>query len=494
MEQFSRLKQKVLDQKPILREILNQYGEVKLFDYAKKYAINQHPPDKARQDEFINAFCQEVTKRLGETIADSAARQLEKYYFVSTTDHHGPICHPFFVSSNLIIASSYAEHYDPVLRNVIVLACANVSLNNSSFPRGLLFHSDIASSQLQRLSFFSAKSRRCPVYKFRSYERSDIEPKVIDLEVSQKTRDKVMSILEEVYFKPTVLEAENFSDQITKTNYLLWQKFFAPHIDTNPNLIYIEQESLVARLLIQYHIYADTILNKLLFDLSFEESLKEHFEGIAGGFSYSENRGTYLFWALPKGQKYRQQLWKNGNFLVSTDGTYKLELTPENLYQALEARELIPSLLMCFLVISFFYGLKCLGGFSQVNYLTLMKKAYVNLLTSQGLTSHVNDCAKVETRDLCGDLIIAFLLSGNKVLAPTTGMDLAIYGTKNTWAELLSVPQNISLAEALGPMMPEFYKIVYPENKRDIEPSSISPEDIIRFTKLDQKIKPCIVL
>ncbi|MEK9132733.1 MAG: hypothetical protein AAB606_03450 [Patescibacteria group bacterium] len=499
-ENFKKLKRAVLAKRPILRQILQKHGRKKLYRYVRDYiGVNLNPPIQRRQDEFITAFKNEVAKRLGHEISENAARQLSKHYFVSTADHHGPICHPFFVNSNLLTAAPYFELQDPDLKYVIVLSCANVSVDNSSFPRGLIFHS-YANGQLKlhRLAFFSANTRPPMVYKLPPYTKKELEKIKNDLklkqdkgEVQKSEVDTVNKIFDDIYSDPEVLNCKSYSDQITKTNFELWRKFFAPNHVAPPDLIYLELESLVVSLLIDHHFYKDTILNHILFDPIYEPLINSYFEGIFGSFSRQDQSGTYLFWALPEDGKNRLQLWKKGNFLVSKDESYKIELKPDIIRHALEEKELIPGLMLDFMTISFYYGLKCLGGFNQVNYLTLMKNGYLKMNTDLGNYRSIEICARAQTKELCDGLTIAFLQEPNGEMVLATGLDLILYGTSRTWPQFIEIAKNITFKEALSPLMPEIYKISYPENEWDPELIKITDKDIIRLKKLDTKIPPC---
>jgi len=497
-ENFKKLKRAVLARRPVLREILRKHGRKKLYKYVQDYvSVNLNPPIKRRQDEFITAFKNEVAKRLGHEISESAALQLAKHYFVSTADHHGPICHPFFVNSNLLTAAPYFELQDPDLKYVIVLSCSDVSLNNSSFPRGLIFHSS-SNDQLKmhRLGFFPASMQ--PVYNFPPYSKkeilkvkSNLEEKVKSGEVKPEEGAAINKIIDTIYKDPEVLACKNYSYQITKTNFELWKKFFAPNHVAPPDLIYLEMEGLVGRLLIDHHFYQDTILNHMIFDPVYEPMIIKNFEGIFGSFSRQEQSGTYLFWALPEGSKARVQLWRKGDFLVSKDESYKIELKPDIIRQALERKELIPGLLLSYTTICFYYGLKCLRGFNQVNYLTLMKNGYIKMNTDLGNYRSIEVCARAQTKELCDGLTIAFLQDSNGKMTLATGLDLILYGTSQTWTQFVDIAKNITFGEALSPLMPEIYKISYLEEEWDPALVAIKDEDIIKLMKLDTKIPAC---
>ncbi len=499
-ENFSKLREAVLLKRPILKKILEKNGHKKLYDYAKDYtSVNLNPPIRRRQNEFLKVFKEEVEKRLGPTVAEEAAEQLKHYYFISTADHHGPIVSPFFVNSNLLTAAPCLECPDPHLKHIIVLACANISVDNHTFPRGLTFHTLIENQmQMQRLAFFSANVRPSMVYTLPAYTTKEIDKMKSTLlskdakgEVGHRETERLMKLIDDIYNQPDVLACKNYSDQVTKTNYKLWKQFFAPSNVTPPDLIYLELETMVVRLLTEYHLYKDTVINHILFDPDYEPLVNSYFEGIFGSFSREEESGTYLFWALPKGAKYKLQLWRKGKYLVSKDETYKIELTPENIQRAMEEKELIPGLLLDFITVSFYYGLKCLGGFNQVNYLTYMKNGYIKMNTDLENYRSIEVCARAQTKELCDGLTIAFLEDPKGEMVLATGPDLILYGNENTWGQFLQISQNMTFEEALNPLMPEIYKITYPETEWDKELVNITDEEIIHLTGLDKKIKAC---
>lgn len=502
-ERFERLREKVYARRPVLHEIVQKRGSKKLYEYATEYAdVNINQPILRRQDQFLGTFKKEVERNLGAEVAESAVRQLKKYYFVSTADHHGPICHPFFLNANLISSVPNLDHHDPDLQNVIVLSCANVSLNNSSFPRGLLFHSTVrGETKMHRLAFSTCTSRLSPVFNFPASTTADmdrvqknISEKVRKGEVRREDGDKISALIDEIYRTPEVLTAPSYSDQITRSNFHLWKKFFSPNHATPPNLIYVELETLVSRLLIEHHLGTETTISHLLFHPDYTPLIEKYFDGIMGAFSVGEKYGTYMFWALPKDAKYRIQLWKRGDELVSDDGSYRVKLTPDSIRAALERKELIPSMLISYILLSFYYGIKCLGGFSQVNYLTFMKNAYIKMQADLGEYENIEVCARSQTKELGGDVSIAFISDSHGKLIPATGLDLILYGTENTWRVLVEQSKLISIEEALNPLMPDFYRIIYTEKEREDDLASITSEDITKITGLSHKVAGCAAL
>ncbi len=502
---FTGLKDAVLAKKPVLKEILEKHGHKMLYDYAKDYIdVNLNPPIALRQEQLLSVVEKETSRLLGPKVAASVVKQLSQYYFVSTADHHGPLTHPFFINSNLLIATPFGE-YNETLDNVIVLACAAVSQNNSSFPRGVVFHSkaDDGSTHFNSTAFFAAQYRLCPVYNFKPYDKNDLKnlhkgiaERVKSGCMDQATANKFNDIFAEIYEQDDILSCKSYGDQVTKTNYTLWKKLLGSSKGTTrvPNLVYLEIESIVSQLILEFHLNEDTTINHFLFDPECDPLINEYFQGITGTFSVADNWGTYMFWALPKGERYRMGLKKIGNKLVTDDGKYSYDITPEAIREGLLSKELIPSSMLVYTVLCFYYGLKCLGGFSQVNYLTFMKNAYIKMQVDRGKYRSIEVCARAQTKEIVGDVNVAFLETAAGELVPATGIDLLLYGKENWWQLFVEESKNISLTEAMNPMMPELYSIIYPEAERNKELLTISAEDITRHTNLREKIAPCASL
>lgn len=498
---FAALKEAVLLRKPVLRDILQKHGNKSLCDYALDYFdVNEGPGLINRREEFLTTFKSEVSRLLGDTVAVSAVEQLRKYYFVSTADHHGPICDPYFLSSNLVTTITAFFQKDPVLKNVIALSCGSVSVDNDTFPRGLTFTSSNHNElHVNRLPFFSSHERPSLICRLRAYGASEIDKikkTVHDLvknnSISLEQSTTILGLIDEVYNTPENLAASSYSDQITKTNYDLWQKIFAKTKQGQPNLIYLELENTVARLLIDHHLYQDTMINHLLFDRQYQELIMKYFDGIIGAFSSTDNSGSYLFWGVPAGARYRVRLMPQGTKLVSDDGMYSIELTPDAIGRALKNKEIIPGMMLDFMVLSLYYGLKCLGGFSQVNYLTEMKQAYIKMHTELGNQQEVILCEPVQTKELGEDLTIAYVTNSVGRVAMATGLDLILYGIDSTWECLVREAKDITLEQAVNPMFPSFYRVAYHESERQEDLLSISSKDIVAYTGLQQHIRPCV--
>lgn len=496
-ELFLQLKEKVFEKQPELRNIVSQFGDMNLYEYSKRYNDpNTALHSKKRKKEFITTFYREVKRLLGQEIANSCAEQLETNYRVTTTDHHGPLSEPGMVNCNIHEAIPYLNGKND-LKNIIVLGCANVSFDNFTFPRGLLFHTKSSAETENQLAFFPRAVRPCPIIYYPAYTSVHLEnaqKRIIDWEkdgtISGDTAQKLTLLLNEIYAKPSVLASKYFSEQVTKTNFWLWNKIMH-HQPEKPNLIYIEQEGIVNNLLDSYHLDQNTVIHKLLFSKKYHTLLEKHFDGIVGGFSLQQGSGTYLFWALPPGQKYRVQLVKVGNYLVAKDGSYKVKLTPREIRKALRNKELIPSTLVSFILLSFYYGVKLLGGKQQTTYLTQMKQAFINLQKELRNIRSSQYLSELRTNDLSINIeSLAYMETENNQLVPATGIDLILYGNPASFSVIRLLSKMLTVREIVYRALPVFYKRFYRETEREVALDSITQKDLEKYLGLGNTIIP----
>lgn len=496
--EFDALVSAILERRPVLKEIMAVHGRESLFDYARKNLMNPVlPPFPNRSVEFFDTF---------ERCTGRPRTALEKFFSASTADHHGPLTSPFFVSPNLLLAIAAEE--DAVCRQdfVTVLPGANVSLNNSSFPRGLLFHaadSKTGELNMQRLSFLPSNSHAATLYGFRAYTADELkkiyaqirEKKSLGI-IGAEIEERLHTVISEIYEAPAVFSQSDFSGQMTAGNFELFRRFF--HDDggaaKHPDLIYYPQENLTRELLLNNHIGKGTLIDRVLFHEKESALAIKLFDGIHGAFEAASGSGTHFFWGISGKKHLTVSLRLQDGYLVSRDGDLKIEITPDALSDALRQGQLVPSLLCNFLVLALYYGLRCLGGFNQVNYLTQMKNQWRKLLEEIGAAGELAGLQKVETKGLIGDLTVAFAQGRSGQLVPATGLDLILHKNPETWNCIRAVAKKMTLEHAMYPLFAEFYKIVVPAAERKAALEKIRPDDVIEFLGLREEMMPAVII
>lgn len=503
------LKQAIWKRRPILGEIMTKHGEKILNVYVKDFLdVNPAPGLNGRKQELIKEVGEMTESRLGKSVADRVVRQLTKYPLVSTTDHHGPIDNPFFVNANIISGIPYAERGDPDLSTLIVFSFSGVSVNNGdAYPRGILFHGGVGpTGNLIRLPILPDKLKMGVVYAMRGYTRDDLTKAELELskkekagEIAQGRGEKVRVLMEEYFAREDVLDTPDLNTQVSIINYHLWPRFFHPPVNSAdadrgapaPDLIYLEIETLVTRLLLKRHLQdPSSLLYRALFEEQFIRLGSQYFNNIPGAFSKEKGWGTYFFWAMDeKLHRVRLMLSENGQELRSQDNSIVIPWTPAAITEALVQKRIHPSMLLSYLTVSLYYGMKCLGGFCQVNDLTVTKEAWARILQEVGEAEEAQAVVPVQTKELGGDgMVLPYFPTSEGSFVPATGIDMILYEGDTRFEKYIARSRHVTLSEMMNPMLVAMYQVLYTAAERDPELMCVTPEQILRATGLQQKL------
>lgn len=503
---FQKFRQKALSYRENVAKILEEHGNETLFDYVTSYTKeNPNKLLRTRREELISVFQEQVRKTLGSTVAASVAKQLKTNHSVSTNQKTNPLSSPVTLNATLENALPYfAGGNNPSLQNIIVLSCANVSFNNWNYPKGQLFHTFTnGQATTQQLPFFGHSYDSRPVLFHKPYEQDAIIDTKGRLEqlrregsIDKELLERIKEVIDDVYGSPHAMSAESYIDQLTITNYSFFKKLFSNYKKFTPNLIFLSQEMIVLQLITKHHLTKDTIINKILFDDRMEQLIYKHLEGIRGTFDRNREYGTFLFWGISKDRKLKLKLWREGNFLVSKDGSFRLELTPEAVHNAIADNRLIPSLFLVFAALSFYYGLQVSGGYVQTMYLAQMKERYQSMLRDYGTEDEAQMSDAVATKNFVVAFpSIAFLQTTENQRIPATGLDFYLYGQGGRyWPEVFQATKATTLTQLVNRVLPSYYREFCPDAEKDEILAKITEVDIEKFTGLDKKVPPVAIV
>lgn len=482
--------------RPVLGEIMHRKGDKSLFEYALDfYDVNPSPLLDARKEELVRVAEEILVERLGPQVAHEVADQLLKLPLVSTSDHHGPVVSTFFVNSNIMMGLHHGSTPEKAFKYLVAFSFATVSLNNVSYPRGVLFYGNEESSDsLLRLSIMPDKEKMGAVYHMRAYTKEDLDrtqsvlnDRVKAGQVSAEKAERVKLILEDYFATESVLSAKNFCEQSTRINYKLWPALFPAEKKKIPDLIYLDIETLITRVLLQVHLKdPKSLIYKLLFEPKYQEAVLKHFEGIPGGFSVEKDWGTFMFWGLDE-KNHRSRLKLKDGRLSSANEQWDFEYSPEGIRKALEGESIFPSMLLCYMIVAFYYGFKCLGGFSQVSDLTHTKEAWMNMMREMGEMEEVEAVAPVQTKELNDGLTLAYLHTTQGNFIPANALDLILKGDVS-FEQFVHLAQAVSFKEMMNPMVLEIYKVLYTEEQRNPEYLALNAEKLMELSGLKAKL------
>ena len=464
MNDLKALENAIFKKRPLLQEVLAKWDSVSLYEYAQTFSKPLKAVPGSIKNEFIAAITEEVSFLWGNKEAEGIRKDLENNYTVSTADHHGPLTHPFFVHSNLLAGSVNME-----TKNIITLSCSNVSLNNSSYPRGFLVH-DL--NERLKINLFRDSEKHFPVYSCRPINKEDIA------RASKIKNKRIESFIKDLLDRPEVINKKRWGEQVSVINNILWEKMFGGSLKSS--LRYLELEKIASELISKHHINTPTIINKIIFDPETRKIFTSNFNNPTG--ILKDDTGTTLFWYLPKDSGLRVALSLADNALVSHDKKYKISLEQGTIKELLDSKEIIPNTIFSLLILSAYYGVKCLGGFSQIAYLTEAQKKYNELFMNGA-----SDTAE-HTQTLCADLSIGFL-DHNNTWTSATGVDLCMHTKPHSWNNFINAAKTLTLREAVYPIFPDLYTILYSPSERNPKLAEITASDIIIELNLKSKVR-----
>lgn len=501
-ELFDAFREKTISYRENIKNVLVKQGEKSFFDYTKQYVQeNRNKIIKIRRGECIASIQRMVKRTLGSAIADATARQLKDNSTVATIHHYAPIGHPYVLNPTLQMALPYfGNGTNPGLQKLVVLACANVSFNNFEFPPGHLLHAvDKDEILLYQMRFFGHTADAKPVLNHPAYgvdAITEIKSKLIALgregKIGSVATTELFNLFEDVYASPHVLSCDTYVDQLTISNYWFFKKMFRNYKKFVPDLIFLSQEMVVLDLIKRHHLYEDTSLHKILFSPDAENLMYKYVEGLEGMFDRKKKYGTYLFWARPKTGKYREQLWKDGKYLVTENGSFKLELTRAAVAAAIENNELIPSVFLVYVVLGLYYGMILGGGPAQTMILPKVRNAYVNMMKEFGDSQSIEACEDLITDwMLISRPSLAYAETSNEIRIPATGLDVYAYGKNgDTIQQVIDGAKNVTLQEIINRALPSYYYEFVSAKDKNEDFAKITPHDIEALTGLSKKIPP----
>ncbi|WP_292167092.1 hypothetical protein [Mesorhizobium sp.] len=177
----------------------------------------------------------------------------------------------------------------------------------------------------------------------------------------------------------TILPHDEFpsaADAIKTANQSLWRRFFA-----SSNLHLLQIDDLDVGDLVAQHLRDPTSwLSSTLFGAGgFAKSLLTHLRSFdSGPWGGWATTTTDFFWHLSGGRIFPVRL--DNRLFLTADEKFSLRCIPDALVRSLEKGEIIPSLLLSFLVTSVLPGLRALGGSRQVVYYPIMRHALLSAL------------------------------------------------------------------------------------------------------------------
>ncbi len=402
---------------PAVDALLSRYGTTRLRDYVARLGQPNTHGFQCNQD-FISEVSRYTHETLGPELGEAISEDLQEMPQVLTANHHGIDTFAQSTQSNLLFSMREREDGKPA-KTVPVLACGSVPLNNLTYPRGLLIYAGNSSSEdggICKLPLFPDSYKRKLVsvagpFTAEMLGRSRIRATklVEDSNLSHSLESALNTVLDD--FTSVGQDFPGYGRQATAFNHRIWQRLFQSR-PCRPDLVYIELETIVCRLLQNDLFDKPTICHQLMFDPEMRRRLIENLDGKRGCWQYEKllrrcsnssagedldatesAQGTMFFWGVDtKGRKIPLCIMEDENGtgadLCGIDDRGQLwtyPFTAADIARGLQDGRLLPSIFTSYLLVSIARGISCIGGYYQAEYLPIMRKAVIETLRSNSV-------------------------------------------------------------------------------------------------------------
>ena len=399
---------------PAVDALLARYGTARLRDYVVQLGQSSVAGFQDNQD-FIAEVADYTRETLGCELAQAISEDLRQMPQVLTANHHGIDTFAQSTQSNLLFSMRKRADGSPV-KTVPVLACGSVPLNNLTYPRGLLIYAASMASKgggICKLPLFPDSYKRKLVSMVGPYTEDMLcrsRARARKLFDSDKLDPALESALDTVFddFASIGQEFASYSRQATLVNYRFWQRLFLDR-SSHPDLVYIELENIVCRLLQKDLFDNSSICHQLFFDPQLRRRLIENLDGKRGCWQYEQLlsrcsssgankdvnatdsvQGTIFFWGVDA--KHRKiplclvdDVNGKGAELRGLDDSgqlWTIPFTAADISRGLRDGHLLPSIFTSYLLVSIARGISCIGGYYQAEYLPVMQTAVIDTLRS----------------------------------------------------------------------------------------------------------------
>lgn len=465
---------------PHLPPLLRQWGDAPLGQIAASFAEN--PSGQAGQQTVSSALLAAARSMtapvLGDAAAGALAQRLSANSSILAANYHGVECFPemvqaihFFALGDLVSEPVEAD-FGPV---VPVLSCSSVSLQSQTYPRGLMLsRRDAEGIAHVHLPFFPSAlqdvmASRSPALTMKQLRAMRAlwlhkgRPPLLRWE-----REAVDAIMDGHVLRPDVLDQPTFSAQVASVNASLCAERYSQA--RHANVIYLEMEALVTRLLAQDLEDEESVMHRIFFDPQVRTLILGTLAGVRGcwrteainglALGRTGRAGTVFFWmADEKGRRCPLRLCVTPSGKAGLGfGDTCIPLRPAALRDALAAGSIVPSLFTSYMSLTLDHGLRCFGGIFLAEYLPAMMRGVASAMEAVGSP------LRVHLPDRCLAALPLTVQIEDMGLRPAGSVELTAAGGLNR-AHLNRIAQ-LTLADVLPLSLATWYQDYIPFGER----------------------------
>lgn len=376
---------------PAAAELLARHGDKTLRAYLGQ--LRHRPsPDILPSEDLLEAVEDYFTSFFGAETARECAEVLRRSRCMTTANHHHP-AFEFMTVQDTILCDQWLRLQGETGEVVPVMACANLNLTSTLYPRGMVVYDCTLPEGRLRLPLYSWKLRRPCVAAIGGIvpEMVDNVLKRLPQEVRQgsitaRMGDTLERFCREVLLSDQVQRYNTLRQQTTAINAMLSQRYFT---DRCPQYLWMPMETITARLLARDLRREGGILHQMLFREGLRTALLRELDGVAGCWE-GNTGGTHFFWGLDsRGIRFPLRLWEEAGKTVlagcsSLGEDVRVPFTPRALAEGMREQTLLPGMFLCFLEMHFLRDFTVFGGYYQPTYLAQMRRGMVRAMRELG--------------------------------------------------------------------------------------------------------------
>ena len=400
---------------PAAAELLARHGDKTLRAYLGQ--LRHRPsPDILPSEDLLAAVEDYFTSFFGAKTAKECAAILRRSRCMTTANHHHP-AFEYMTVQDTILCDQWLRLQGETGEVVPVVACANLSLTSTLYPRGMVVYDCTLPEGRLRLPLYSWKLRRPCVAAIGGIvpEMVDNVLKRLPQEVRQgsitaRMGDTLERFCREVLLSEEVQRYDTLREQTTVINDMISQRYFT---DRRPRYIWMPMETITARLLARDLRREGGILHQMLFREGLRTALLRELDGVAGCWE-GNTGGTHFFWGLDsRGIRFPLRLWEEAGKTVlagcsSLGEDVRVPFTPRALAEGMREQTLLPGMFLCFLEMHFLRDFTVFGGYYQPTYLAQMRRGMVRAMRELG--GFDEEAAVIETKRSDMTLGLIYLL------------------------------------------------------------------------------------
>ncbi len=346
----------------IMDTTIRYYGEAPLKEYVGLFQPHQGQPPQSAED-FLMLSKEYNEELLGKEVALELDKIL-RFPLLNTANHHGVDFFPPSVQGNLLFWQALKKNGIKI-KYLPICSFGIVSLSNSSYARGITSHS--LCEKAFRIPIFPKSIENKMVRYVAAFTEEQVKRTIFRLNTEfkdKKAGPAISRALEKYYLDKDVLAQEYYGSQAVLINRMISRDMY-PEEDI-PEIIYMEMEQIINRLLVKDLMDENSMIYRFLFDTRLLEGIRRLM-----------NQGeccltTMFFWGRDHaGRRYPLDFCSDGFMrgITLSGETVELSASPKDLLDLLEQDKVVPSGYTMAVLLNFARGYTWLGGYFQGDYL-----------------------------------------------------------------------------------------------------------------------------